>query len=121
MKLLIAGSRGFHDFNRLRIEVNDFIEELNIEIEAIISGTASGADRLGERYAFRNEIPLIRMPADWNTFGRYAGRERNTRMALKADIAIIFWDGASKGSYDMINKCKKKGIPFRVVEYNEGD
>ena len=49
MKVIIAGGRDFKDYNRLK-EVCDkiLINQNNIEI---ISGTAGGADTLGERYA----------------------------------------------------------------------
>ena len=42
----------------------------------IISGTASGADRLGERYAKEKGFQLRRFPADWNRYGKSAGYRR---------------------------------------------
>ncbi|MFM7881437.1 MAG: DUF2493 domain-containing protein, partial [Microcystis panniformis] len=60
LKIIIAGSRNFNDYNLLEQKVNFYIGE-NQDIE-IISGTARGADRLGERYAINKGLKFL-LPA----------------------------------------------------------
>ena len=93
------------------------IEELDWEITAIISGTARGADRLGERYAKEFGIELSKKPADWDKYSKAAGYIRNTEMAKEADALIAFWDGNSRGTMRMIKIAKGKNLKIKVVNY----
>lgn len=111
MKVIVAGSRSFSDYNTLEKELNN----LEFEITTIISGTAHGADRLGEVYASEYNIPVDRYPADWNQYGKSAGYIRNVEMAKEADALVAFWDGTSKGTFHMINIARKKGLKVIVV------
>lgn len=65
-RIIIAGSMGFNRYNYLEYVVDryfvKFVSDIN-DVE-IISGTARGADSLGEIYADTHGISLIRMPAD---------------------------------------------------------
>ena len=115
MKVLIAGSRGFTDYTLLASKMNTILSESTEEI-TIISGTAPGADRLGERYAEENGLYLVRMPAEWDKLGKSAGFKRNVAMAQVATHAVIFWDGQSVGTSHMIDLCRKAGIPTRVID-----
>ena len=47
----------------------------------IISGTARGADKLGEQYAKIAHYELSKFPADWDGLGKRAGYIRNAEMA----------------------------------------
>lgn len=82
----------------------------------IISGTAPGADRLGERYAKEREYKLECYPADWGHYGNAAGPIRNMNMADIADDVIVFWDGESSGTKNMIETAKAKNIPCTVIK-----
>jgi hypothetical protein len=113
MKLIIAGSRNFSDYELLRSTCN---EELK-NITEIVSGTANGADKLGEKYALENNIKIKRFPADWNKYGKSAGYLRNAEMAKYGDSLIAFWDGKSRGTEHMINLAKKQGIKIKVVHF----
>lgn len=57
-----------------------------IDITEIVSGTARGIDRMGERYAKENNIPIKRFPAE----------------------CITFWNKQSKGTAHMIDIGKKE-------------
>ena len=111
MNVIIAGSRTFNDYEKLKAELN----RLNLNICKILSGGATGADALGERYAQEYNIPIMRFPADWIKFGRSAGPIRNTNMAKFGDYLIAFWDGKSRGTYDMISKMEQKSKPVYIV------
>lgn len=116
MKLLIAGTRTFTDYMLLKESVCNYIRHINpIDITMIISGGANGADRLGELFAFKNKIPLKIFNADWKTHGKSAGPIRNALMAEYCDNAIIFWDGESKGTKNMIDNMNKVNKLHHVI------
>jgi hypothetical protein len=117
MKVIIAGSRGFSDYPLLERKCNYFF--MNNPATEIISGTAKGADTLGEDYARSYEIPVKQFPADWKTHGKSAGYLRNEEMAAYADALIVFWDGKSKRTNHMVESARKAGLPVRIVKYNE--
>lgn len=115
-RVIIAGSRTFNNYQLLRDSCNFLLsEKQRTHTVVIISGTAQGADRLGERYALERGFQLRRFPADWDRNGKAAGPIRNTKMADNADALIAFWDGMSKGTAHMIETARKKGLLVRVI------
>jgi hypothetical protein len=115
MKVIIAGSRQFVDYKLLKENVDEFREEH--EIDTIISGTARGADTLGEEYARLHNIDVIKMPANWREYGKRAGYLRNEQMAEVADACICFWDGDSRGTKHMIDIARRMNLILKVVIY----
>lgn len=117
-KLIIAGSRTFLDYNLLKFEVIKFAVESQFDASPIIiSGTARGADALGERFAEQYNLQIERYPADWNLHGRTAGHIRNEEMAKNATHCIVFWDGKSAGTKSMIDLSKKYKLKLKVITY----
>ena len=115
MKVIIAGGRGFNDYDLLCRKADKILSRQS-EIE-IVSGAARGADKLGERYADERGYPIKRFPADWGTFGKKAGYMRNEDMAEYADALIAFWDGTSKGTKHMIDIARNNDLKVRVITY----
>jgi hypothetical protein len=115
MKLIIAGSRDFTDYQLL---IDTLREEgfTSNTVTTVVSGCAHGADKLGERWAVSQCIPIARFPADWDSYGKRAGFVRNGEMAEYADACIVFWNGSSKGTKHMADIAKrKKGMRVVVV------
>lgn len=83
----------------------------------IVSGGCAGADLLGERYAKENRYSIDRYPAEWKKYGKKAGIMRNAVMADNADALITYWDGISRGTKNMIDEARKKGLAVRVKRY----
>lgn len=110
MKTIIAGSRTFNDYSLLQSVCDE------AEITEVVSGTAAGADKLGERWANERNIPITQFPADWNKWGKRAGFLRNVQMAEYGEALIAFWDGESKGTKMMISEAEKRGLTVRVVK-----
>ena len=115
MKVIIAGSRNFEDYDTLK-KVCDFMLSRQDEVE-IVSGAAKGADTLGEIYANEKGYPIKQFPANWKQQGKRAGYLRNEEMADYADALIAFWDGESKGTEHMINLAKKRGLKVKVHKF----
>ena len=120
VRLIIAGTRDFNSFESLEREVIDFLEELNggsAKGTEIISGTARGADKLGEKFARKYSLTLTKCPANWDEYGKSAGYRRNVDMADYANACIVFWDGESKGTKHMIDIAKRKDLKLKIVMY----
>lgn len=110
MKTIIAGSRSITDYN----VVKKVIKQSKFSITEVVSGTAFGVDRQGERFGHENKIPIKRFPAEWGEYGKSAGYIRNAEMAKYADALIAIWDGESRGTKHMIDLARSKGLKTYV-------
>ena len=52
---------------------------------------------------------------DYERYGRSAPLVRNKDIVNYADTVIAFWDGVSRGTYFVINYCKKTATPCTVI------
>lgn len=116
MKLIVAGSRDFNDFQLLRNKLDFFLSKTDEKVE-IVSGTCRGSDRLGERYAGLRKLKVKKFPANWNKYGLSAGYKRNEQMAKYASHCVVFWDGKSRGTKHMIDFAEKYKLNLRVVKF----
>ena len=129
MRIIIAGSRIFDDYDFLRRKccsiIGDLYDELldnnlNSNIE-IISGQAKGTDKLGERFAKEFDFRIKLFPANWESCGKSAGYKRNVEMSdyAKKDngVLIAFWDEKSPGTKHMIDIAKQNKLRIFVIDY----
>ena len=130
LRIIVAGSREFNDYDLLRDTLMDYLDFMddkdvvdNPSQVKFISGTAKGADTLGEQFAYTYEYDVIRFTADWNTYGKSAGYRRNAEMAKYASeaygVLFAFWDGQSRGTKHMIDLANKYGLEVHVVNFKE--
>lgn len=132
IRLIVAGGRDFNDFGYLVKSLDHMLKRYNREDVLIIEGGATGADRLGREYAKLRGIDFTTQNADWkdlktppvlikrNSYGEYnalAGIARNHKMGDMASHAVIYWDGKSTGSKDMLNYMKQLKKPVKVFSY----
>ena len=115
MKVIIAGSRGFSDFQLLYAKCEEILA--NVDGVEIVSGTARGADKLGEHYAGLKGHSVRQFPADWDKHGAKSGMIRNKEMAIYADCLIAFWDGESRGTKHMIDLATERGLSVHIINY----
>lgn len=115
IKVIIAGGRDFNDYQEL-CSFCDFMLSSMTDIE-IVSGTANGADSLGEQYATERGYLIKQFPADWDKYGKSAGYKRNAQMAEYADALIAFWDKKSRGTKHMIDLAKETKLKVRISFY----
>jgi hypothetical protein len=117
-RTIIAGSRGFNDYTMLADRLDQLLRRKEGIFDiVIVSGTAKGADQLGERYAKDRGYKVERYPADWDKYGKSAGYLRNAQMADNAEALVAFWDGESRGTRHMIDLAEEKGLEIRVIRY----
>ena len=115
-RVIIAGSCSFQDYDRLQAVCDNILSQKRMtHTIVIISGTARGADALGEQYAHERGYALRRFPADWQQYGKAAGPIRNRQMAENADGLICFWNGHSPGARNMIRTANRKGLQVRTI------
>lgn len=119
-RIIIAGGRDFMDYALLKSTCDQLLAESSRSQQPIIvSGHATGADKLGERYAKEKGWKTDLHPADWIRHGRAAGPIRNREMAMAANALIAFWDGKSRGTKNMIDLANKMGLQVAVVNYTK--
>ena len=118
-RVVIAGCRDYKNYEQAK----EFIDLCLLEIKnqdevVIVSGGASGADAIGERYAKENGMKVEKYPAEWKKYGRRAGPMRNEKMAKICDCVICFWDEESWGTKSMIDQAKKYGkqVKIKIIE-----
>ena len=111
----IVGCRKFKNYELFKKKVQEW-EKLNGKITMIVSGGATGADSLAERYAIEHNIGISIYKPDWIKFGKAAGIMRNTDIVNSSNRLIAFPSKSSVGTWDSINKAKKAGKD--VMLYN---
>ena len=113
LRTIIAGSRNATQYACLVHTMSS----LPWRPSVILSGTARGADRLGERWAQEHGVQVEYYPADWDAFGKSAGYKRNAEMATKADALVALWDYKSRGTKHMIDLAARHGLRIQVVNF----
>lgn len=116
MRFIVAGSRTLTDYSFLKYHCD--VIHYNYAISQVISGKARrGADPLGIKWAHERNIPVLEMPADWNTYGKQAGYLRNIEMSKVACGALLFWDGFSRGTEHMRKTMGEQGKPVFIWKF----
>jgi hypothetical protein len=117
-RLLVFGSRSWDDYETLEGALSEIISyEAPGQRWVIVHGACpTGADAMAERFAQETGGLSEPHPAKWAQHGKSAGFIRNSEMvALRARLAVGFFDGWTPGSADTLRKCVEWGIPVRVV------
>ncbi len=124
LRIIISGSRTFDDYEFMEKTLDEYLYPLlPYHKIVIISGCAKGADKLGERYAAKHFIPLIRCEPLWRIHGRGAGPRRNEYMAMMANddgcrgVLFAFWDGQSRGTKNMIQNARAEGLEIHICPF----
>jgi len=128
MKLIIAGSRDIEGVDEEVLSRWLFLAGFPpVAVSEVVSGGARGIDTLGEEWASYFGIPVKRFPAQWNRYGKIAGKLRNRQMAeyVKEHNGALFavWDGMSPGTAHMIAIATALGlrVHVRLVEGDEDE
>lgn len=68
-----------------------------------------GIDRSAREFAYDNQIKIIEILPEYDLYGRRAPLVRNDCIVDNADMVIAFWDGKSRGTEYVLNRCRKTG------------
>ena len=119
-RIVIAGCRDYNNYNEAKKYISYYLNDIRKQNNIVIlSGCATGADALGERYAKENGFKVEKYPANWEKYGKYAGPKRNKEMAKNCDCVICFWDGKSKGTKSMITLAEENKKPIRIIKISQ--
>jgi hypothetical protein len=102
MKVIICGGRDY------RLTPRDYDWLNTLPITAVLSGNGRGVDRDAEYWAQRKGLPVTRVPAQWDTYGKAAGPIRNQAMVAQADGCVAFPGG--RGTADCVRRAKQAGL-----------
>lgn len=92
------------------------------EMTLVHGACPTGADALAEDWYWHKiddgvqGLYIERHPADWKTYGSYAGPKRNQEMVDSGiDIVLAFPLGESKGTRGTMRKALEAGIPVKQL------
>ena len=137
IRLCVFGSRRLKNYRLLKQKLDHLLSNLDLNEVEWLSGTCENTDKFGERYANEHNIPISLYPANWSDisvpgaiiktredgtkYNSAAGVIRNDVMAKDATHAIGFMPDytESKGTQDMIERCKKYDVKLKIVKFNE--
>ena len=107
MRVAVIGSRN--------LTVKDLGVYLPEDVTEIVSGGAKGIDSCAREYALAHGIKLTEFLPEYSRYGRSAPIKRNITIIENADLVLAFWDGSSRGTKFVIDECKKRGIPVKIL------
>ncbi len=116
MKLLIVGSRSIKEY--------DLGKHVPAETTMIITGGADGIDTLAEKYADEKRLSKLILRPQYDLYGRGVPLKRNEKMVELCDMALIVWDGCSRGTRYTINyanRIEKKVILIMESIFSRAD
>lgn len=106
MKVAIIGSRN--------ITISDFWPYIPAETQEIVSGGARGIDSCARRFARQNNLKLTEFLPEYEKYAKGAPLKRNDLIVDYADLVVAFWDGKSRGTKYVIERCKKVGKEIKI-------
>jgi hypothetical protein len=130
--IVVAGSRSITDYAKFKSILEDYIciEFPRAKIIFITGEAPSGPDDMIIRWCRENGYAWTGYPADWddisapgsfvkrnkrgNLYNAVAGHQRNRAMAEAATSVIVFWDGKSPGTRNMIAEAERCQITPKV-------
>lgn len=110
-RVLVCGSRSWTSVKIIEDAIKRYVDWASPDPITIIHGGASGADTIAGEVARRLGVKEEVYWADWYTYGASAGPRRNQKMVeAQPEICLAFPMSDSRGTWDMINRCKNAGI-----------
>lgn len=117
MKILVCGDRNWTGYDKIKEVLSQYPGAI------IVHGACRGADTNASLAAVELGLEARPYPARWNLYGRAAGPIRNTQMLDEEspDLVLAFHDdlSKSKGTADMIQKARKRGIGVGIHTTDE--
>lgn len=107
MKVAVIGSRGL-----IVKRLEKYLPEGTTEI---VSGGAEGVDTSAKEYALEHGLKITEFIPQYNKYGRAAPLKRNLSIIEYDDLVLAFWAGCSHRTKYVIDRCKKLGVPCKVI------
>ena len=128
--LVVAGSRGYSNKLDFKDLLEEYLQDLNGPILFVSGDAVSGADKLIIEYCEERNLPLLKIPAEWDNlevepllikynkgkpYNALAGHNRNQKMINIATHLLVFWDGKSPGTRNAIKSAEKRKVKTKVI------
>lgn len=115
MRVAIVGTRDYANL----AEVASYVMNLPPDV-TVVSGGARGVDQAAiEAATMRGLATQVILP-DWNKYGKSAGIIRNGLLFDQCAAVVAFWDGTSRGTYNMIQRCREAKKPLTIFLQDGG-
>jgi len=75
----------------------------------VVSGGATGVDALAAGWARANGVPLLELRPDYAAHGPTAPHVRNAAVVAAAEVVLVVWDGASRGTLSAARAAARLG------------
>ncbi len=111
LNIAVTGTRDWPDMDL----VVDYIDSLPTRMR-VLSGGGRGVDRVAISMAKQRGLGYEEILPNWEEDGKNARPIRNRKILKKADIAVVFWDGKSRGGKMFIEQANEQGVPVFVIE-----
>lgn len=112
MRVAIIGSRELNGEEERCYEI--ICETVPANCTEIVSGGASGIDELAEKYAREHSLLFKRFEPEYHRYAKNAPLVRNEEIIRYANFVLVFWDGDSRGTAYVINKCWEIDRPIET-------
>lgn len=116
MRLLVCGGRHFGDTLEERECIRATLDDIANQyiIDMVVTGDATGTDRVALVWAKFRELPFRKFVADWHSRGPAAGPLRNQRMLDVGKPSLVIAFPGGRGTADMVRRARAAGV--RVIE-----
>jgi len=123
IKIAISGCRHYDEHLSFVVYLSGLmvknISPLSPQNIMICHGGQYGVDTLVHKFCKEKKYYEGTFHADCDKHGSQAGPIRNQNMINFCDMLFAFPSKKSKGTWDAINKAKKKGIPITIKYVEE--
>jgi hypothetical protein len=129
LRIIVTGSRDWRDLKAIHDGIFDYLVTMEYQITGpwdvtiVQGGQVSEDKKTGEKWGadyFADQVALLvgfqrdPVPAEWERFGKKAGRLRNQVMVDKgAHVCLAFPLGRSPGTRDCMERAALAGIPVK--------
>jgi hypothetical protein len=111
VKVIITGSR---NHNLTFSEVDSAVRASGFPITEVVASSDDTAAQTWAREA-EQEVHLTLFDTDWDKYGKDAGPKCNRQMVGYADALIVFWDGKSHRTKNMIQEAEKCRLKIHKI------
>ena len=110
MKIAVVGSHNYKHLHKVRHYIATIPHGTTV-----ISGNVSGLCQFVQTESKRKGISVLMFNPQWQRYKKRAIIRYLTDIVESSDRIVVFWDGKSEGSKNLISMARKKGKPLQVI------
>ncbi len=118
-RVIVAGSSGFRDYELFKEKCDYYLSsKLKTNDIVILVGTSRDTKEMIDTYCLERNITYEPYEADWIRYSNGAPQKCTETMLKHADAVIVFWDGESRYTQNLIYCANQKGLRVAVIHVN---